>query len=581
MDFEDDGLEIRPSKLGKDKKAARQGRRFVSVVARAVQRAGGRSLGAGPRLATRSPLARGRGNQLRRLASNQRQVVVKTRIVRHAGARYRAAPLARHIRYLEREGVTRDGARAHMFDARIENADVADFTSRCEDDRHHFRFIVSPEDAVDLADLRAFTRDLMRQAQADLGTRLDWVAVDHWNTDNPHVHILVRGRTDDGADLVIDSAYLTRGLRERAKALASLELGPRSEQQIQAALRHEVSAERWTALDAALRDIADQDAGMVDLRPGDPRLETGFRTALVGRAMTLERLGLAQPQGVDCWTLSADLQPTLRALSIRGDIIKTLHQAMSREGGSADPARFALQPDIPSDTILGRLVDRGLHDELSGSAYAVIDGVDGRSHHVRFGDLEATSDAPIGGMVELRTWTDRQDRTRTSLAVRSDLSIEAQVTAPGATWLDRQLVSKAPVPLADGFGETVREALDLRRQHLIAQGLARESFGRVVLERGLLDALRRRELGDVSAALSADTSLRHAPAAEGDNVSGVYRRRLDLSSGRYAMIDDGLGFQLVPWRPALDAKLGQHVSGVMGGKGQVDWSWDKTRGLGL
>ena len=97
-------------------------------------------------------------------------------MVRHHGARFRSAPLPRHIVYLKREGVTRDGADAQMFDARSEAADERAFVERCEDDRHHFRFIISPEDAAQLEDLRTFTRELMADVERDLGTRLDWIA---------------------------------------------------------------------------------------------------------------------------------------------------------------------------------------------------------------------------------------------------------------------------------------------------------------------------------------------------------------------------------------------------------------------
>src|SRR3546814_10438085 len=137
-------------------------------------------------------------------------VTVMARIARHKGAHYRAAPLAKHIKYLERDGVSRDGRDASMFDARTDRADRDAFAGRCEDDRHHFRFIVSPEDAGDMEDLRSFTRELMADAAKDLGTELDWVAVDHWNTDNPHIHVLVRGVASDGTDLVIDRGYIDR-----------------------------------------------------------------------------------------------------------------------------------------------------------------------------------------------------------------------------------------------------------------------------------------------------------------------------------------------------------------------------------
>jgi type IV secretory pathway VirD2 relaxase len=63
------------------------------------------------------------------------------------------------------------GRRAgQLFDAERDGVDGARFAERCEDDRHHFRFIVSPDDARELADLRQFTRDLMDQAARDLGT---------------------------------------------------------------------------------------------------------------------------------------------------------------------------------------------------------------------------------------------------------------------------------------------------------------------------------------------------------------------------------------------------------------------------
>ena len=92
--------------------------------------------------------------------------------------------------------------------------------------------------------------------------------------------------------------------------------------------------------------------------------------------------------------------------------------------------------------MLGRLVERGLHDELKGSAYAIVEGIDGRTHHIRFTDIEMTGDAAPGAIVEARSYDDAQGAKRLSLATRSDLSIDAQVTAPGATWIDRQLLAR-------------------------------------------------------------------------------------------------------------------------------------------
>jgi type IV secretory pathway VirD2 relaxase len=233
---------------------------------------------------------------------------MKARVVRHHGPRFRSAPMSRHITYLKREGVTRDGADARMFDARSDAADERAFAERCEDDRHHFRFIISPEDAAELGELRTFTRELMTDVARDLGTKQDWIAVDHWNTDNPHIHVLIRGRAEDGQDLVISRDYISRGFRDRAAERVTLEFGPRSERDIQSALEREVEAERWTSLDRALRVGADEGAGAADLRPHASGEDPELRRLMVGRAARLERLGVAEQIAPGRWTLKPGIR---------------------------------------------------------------------------------------------------------------------------------------------------------------------------------------------------------------------------------------------------------------------------------
>jgi type IV secretory pathway VirD2 relaxase len=83
-----------------------------------------------------------------------------------------------------------------------------------------------------MTDLKGFARDLMSQVEKDLGTKLDWVGVDHWNTDNPHLHIILRGCADDAKDLVIARDYVSEGMRARAQDLVTQELGPRTDRDI-------------------------------------------------------------------------------------------------------------------------------------------------------------------------------------------------------------------------------------------------------------------------------------------------------------------------------------------------------------
>ena len=130
-----------------------------------------------------------------------------------------------------------------------------------------------------------------------------------------------------------------------------------------------------------------------------------------------------------------------------------------------------------------------------------------------------------------------------------------------------------------GFGQEVRDALAARAEHLAAQGLAHRQGPRTVPQRDLLATLRRREVDAAGARLSAETRLPYMPAAGGETVAGTYRRRLTLTSGRFAMIDNGLGFALVPWTPALDRHLGRHVAGVAKESGGIEWSFGRKRGL--
>ncbi len=587
MSERDGEFRVRPGRIRSTR--VRKPKSFFNQVLRAASKAGHTDGGfaRGTRSSERGRSTFGRGRNVfgrSRLFASQRRVIVAARIARHQGKAFRSAPLSAHLSYLKRDGVSRDGEKGVMFDARSDRADDLAFGERCKADRHHFRFIVSPEDAAELTDLKAFTRDLARQMEADLGMRLDWVAVDHWNTDNPHVHLLVRGVDEYGADLVISRDYISRGLRSRAEDLVVLELGPKPEHEIRSALEKEVTAERWTRLDVEIRRQADE-LGAIDLRPATPGpLDPELRRLMIGRLQHLETMGLAGSASPGEWLVGLDAERQLRDLGLRGDIIKTMHRAFSECGQDRGVADYVIDGGNAGSPIVGRLVDRGLHNELTGEAYAVIDGTDGRAHHVRFRGIEAFEHAPpIGGIVEVRRFGQPgEERPTLVLATRSDLDLKAQASAVGATWLDHRLVEREPMPLAmGGFGREIHDAMQARAEHLIEEGLASRQGQRIILQRDLLSTLRRRELHAVGEKLSAETGLPHVRARADEHVSGTYRQRLALSSGRFAMIDNGLGFQLVPWSRELERKLGQHVSGVARDGGGIEWSLGRKRDLGL
>jgi len=576
----DDEFRIRPGRIRS--RQSQRAKPFIAQALAAAQKAGGRISRNGKITSGRgSRFGRGRTASIRAnrlITSRSRGAVIKTRVVRHT---VRGAPLAAHLGYLRRDGVTRDGEKACMFGPDTDDADVKSFTERCEDDRHHFRFIVSPDDALEMADLKSISRDLMRQAEKDLGTKLDWVGVDHWNTEHPHIHIILRGRADDGQDLVISRDYIKEGMRNRAQDLITQELGPRTEHDIRRTIERQIASERWTQLDRQLVRDANQH-GTIDLAPAPDQKPDAYLAQKVGRLRKLESLGLAHQLGPGQWIMAEEAERTLRELGERGDIIKRMHRALTERGIERSASSYVLAGESVGDPIVGRLIDRGLDDELKGTTYVVVDGTDGRTHHIKLPTIDAAGDGATGSIVELRRFEDAQGRGRVALAVRSDLDLEAQVKASGATWIDRQLIAREPTPLGGGgFGAEVKSAMTARTDHLIEQGLARRQGQQVIYGRNLLDTLRRRELDAVGEKLATEFATPFQKAASGDYVAGVYRQRLMLASGRFAMIDDGLGFRLVPWSPSLERNLGKHVTGIARADGGIDWSFGRKRGLGL
>jgi type IV secretory pathway VirD2 relaxase len=658
-DHRDDDFRVRPS--APKNRGKGQGQSFVSkVLKQAGKASGGKSsirhsaVSGGQRAGQRPGSRLGRGHTAARFAGAKltpmsRRVTIKTLLVNHQ----RASPqsLAKHLRYIERDGAGRDGEPGLAYGAQADDADLEALKERCADDRHHFRFIVSPEDGAELDDLRTYTRHLMNRMEADLGTRLDWVAVDHWNTDNPHTHLIVRGRDDTGKDLIIAGDYIAHGFRHRAAELATEWLGPRTELEIQQTLQREVEQERWTSLDCTLQREAGEDGRVQIERFNEPKLQRQ-RLLLIGRLQRLQRMGLADETQPGTWAVHADAEKTLRALGERGDIIRTMQRAMSGQ-----PRELAVfEPGDDGRTVIGRVAAKGLADELHDRGYLVIDGVDGKAHYVALNTRDELANYPTGAVVEVRgsavvraadrniaalasdglyrtdhhlaieqgraepgrdpqevvaahvrrlealrragivervadgLWRvpdDLAERGRqydsqrlggVAVELKSHLPIERQARVIGATWLDQQLIGGGKGLGDSGFGGDAKQAMQQRADFLEEQGLAERRGQHVILARNLLGTLRNRELAQVAKDIAAETGLEHRPTTDGQRVAGIYRRSVMLASGRYAVLDDGIGFNLVPWKPVIERRLGQQLAATVRGDTAV-WHFTRQRGL--
>jgi type IV secretory pathway VirD2 relaxase len=583
-----------------------------------------------------------------------RRVTVKARVVKLRGPKAAAAAAA-HLRYVQRDGVTREGEQGRLYSTFTDDTDGKAFLERGEGDRHQFRFIVSPEDGPALENLRGFTRDLMAKMEQDLRTHLDWVAVDHFNTGHPHTHVLVRGVTEDGKTLNIAGDYIAHGIRGRASEIMTQWLGPQSELEVQEQLAREVDADRLTTLDRRLLGRAQE--GVVDLRqePGAWDGEGSYQQLLISRARKLERMELAEREGPLAWRLAPDAEKTLRDLGRRRDIIATMHRAMTAAKLARRPELYVIDSlEAEQVPVIGRVVHRGPADDDHDRRCLVVDGIDGRTHYVDVG--RSTEPTPIGSVVRVEPVTPQLRKADVTIAavagawegkyslerhllhdksasiafaeahirrlealrpagvaierdaegtwripsnytdqvleherraaravpariqVLARLELEVEAVNNGLSWLDDQLRQAGwkEIPRR-GYGQEVHDALHLRQQWLIDQGLVEAQDGMLRFAGDMDAKLRQRELRALGAQLTKELGLDWDWTGTGERISGICRRRVDTSSGSYALVERSREFSLVPWRPELERAIGREITGRIRSSGGISWTLGRER----
>ena len=313
-----------------------------------------------------------------------------------------AKAAALHVRYIERDGVEKDGSKGVLYDAQgTVRARV--FEQPRPGEKHQFRFIVSPEDGSEL-DLTAYVRRLMATLERDVGRKVEWAAVNHFDTSHPHVHIVVRGIDRDGRELRIDRGYISGGMRWRAQELATEELGQRPERDVRRAQEQEVTQQRFTTLDRELERRAPDH--LVEARTRAPRGRID-ESLLIARLEHLEGLRLAERVSRNSWRLVEGWQKRLRDHGARGDILQQIHAAVR-----GDPSRYdALKPGeaLPPEpgeaapaVVTGQVAGKGLSDELKGTFYAVVETPAGRAYHVPL-DARSAQTVGVGDLVSLAT----------------------------------------------------------------------------------------------------------------------------------------------------------------------------------
>jgi hypothetical protein len=611
-----------------------------------------------PKTGIRAHFRPGSAGKARPVIPTQRRVVVKARFAMHGSGK--GAPLRAHVSYLGREGKSAERSEPGLersvdylqraetagndqfsfYDRSDVGVDGKAITAGWADDRLHFRLIVSAEDGEALGDLKPFIREVMSGLEQKLGTKLEWLAVDHWDTDNPHTHVLVRGKRADGQDLFIPSKLISSGIREHAQEIVTRVLGPRLEADLRQERWREISQVAVTQLDRELFAAKDGQ-GVINV----------YRPDLIARLDRLEGWGLAEC-GTKGWRIAGDLFGKLKAM----DEYRAVEQAVSihRRPGELLPLLAA----DPAHAVEGQLVHYGPADDLGGVFLAVVETGKGERRYARLSreaDLVTLDGVVPGSIVTLepnvpapkpadhaiaaiaeRTgglysaehhlaetpgvsreliesnirrleamrrmslvsrnpdgvfivghdhlkratlFDERVSRRYPVVAsVASYWTLDEQVQALGPTRLDRVLAGEAAPPQGEGvFARQYACALQQRRLFLIEQGwLGRDQS---LLPQSTLGWMATSELRGTADDLAMEIG-KPVLTVRLNHIQGVYARRIDLAQGRMALVIGDRQASLVPWRPVMERFAGREIEGTWRGQG-ISWGLSRGRGLGL
>lgn len=513
--------------------SGRTGDGRASTAASVVRRLGmagafGSGAGQRPRAAAKAAGAttvRSQGHGAALFVGARQRVMVKAFIGRHSGsgaARNVGKAITQHLRYLAREGMGLDGTQAQFFgpEGGIARDDVHETCAGWEDDRHHFRLIISPEHGDRIGDLDAYVRSVMRDLATDVREpKLDWVAVSHFDTGHPHTHVLIRGRRANGKDLVIPRKVLTQGIRHRAEDRAQELLGDQSRGEAERGLFARTAVDRWTDIDAKMAAIAEANGGRFPAQELARR--DVFGAVMRARLQRLERLGLVESRDATGAVISPDAKARLEGLQRAQDQIRS-HWAMQREKAFVGLAR----------------------------------GAGAQSHRA-------------GHEMRTRTDADRSDKVPITDAVpvtrRENASALPDPATPHLTSLDVELQRRGQLA-RDASPAAPREAdyehaLESRAGWLVSRGDAvRQSHGLGYRP----EAWARLRDAEIRQALRDQLGIRQVGHLSQGRTSGVVVGEITTSLGRQAVIDRGVGHAIAPLAAGQELAVGQVIGRGLG-----------------
>jgi len=557
--------------------------------------------------------------------NDRQRVMVKARSVK--GRRNGSAEgLRKHLSYLERSGVGIDGKKPEFLsrDGVTDSREVRQQVALWSADHHHFRFIVSPE-RTEGVNLEKFASTLVHRIEDKLGTGLEWFAAVHHNTDNPHIHLLVRGKDDRGNDLILERDFIKEGIRGIAEDLLTKEIGPRTLEDRRVELEKSIVARSFTGIDRGILQHTKDGMYRPDASSkSDREWEREGQRRKLSRLQFLSTLGLAKEGVGGIWQLSESLENDLRALAHRLDVQRRLSDHLKERVIGRDIIIIDGPSDL-SQAVQGKLVARGISNELTDGVFVAIEDGQQRIFYAELGEYSEPKgfEAGVGAIVKIQfpqhgraddlihafakergglfninefsnavqqevesgmrklpgglgvddylkaygerlknltslgftskvdegTWRIPEDlkevveehekkigrKQSVQLNTMSYLNLEEQVSAHGATWLDRLLSN--PERKIKEFGNEVEDAIKRRELILNERGIQ--------IDRHLIRKLYSYELSIVEKQLSSTVGPTQKVGPGTTAVGKIADYRL-LSNGYHVVIKRETGYSIIP-----------------------------------
>ena len=315
----------------------------------------------------------------------QQKVVIKARVVKMNSSVSAKKNLRAHVQYLVRSGVSKSGESPSFFSGNNERTkkEISEEISNWGEDRHHFRFIISPERGRDL-NLEDYTTRLVTQLQKDLGEELNWFATCHYNTDEPHIHLVIRGVDSKGQTLNIAKEYIKHSFRERAQELATNILGHRTELDLKKEVSKNITELNWTTLDYSiekeLERLGSQTIRLFKDHNDQSEVSKIYRELKLQRLQYLKQYDLATEVTPGVWKLSTDAKETLKYYGRLSKIKKLVSKHLSdREALSTlIVCDNGIELDEP---IRGEVLGVGYNDNGTLNKYVLVSGDDGQVYY--------------------------------------------------------------------------------------------------------------------------------------------------------------------------------------------------------